>query len=44
MKLAHKKDKTKNYIDLPKLQYDDNSQDVSLVHKTPVIAKVNNSK
>ena len=29
---------------LPKLQYDENSQDVILVRKTPLIAKVNNSK
>ncbi len=36
--------KTKNYIKLEKLAYDDNSQDVTLVSKTPVIAKVNNSK
>jgi ATP-dependent exoDNAse (exonuclease V) alpha subunit len=44
MQLAYKKDKTKNYIDLPKLPYDDNSQNVRLVRKMPVIAKVNNSK
>ena len=29
---------------LPKLQYDENSQDVILVRKTPLIAKVNNWK
>jgi ATP-dependent exoDNAse (exonuclease V) alpha subunit len=44
MKVAYKKAKTKNYIKLDKLQYDDNSQDVTLVNKIPVIAKVNNSK
>jgi len=44
MNAAWKKAKTKNYIKLEKLAYDDNSQDVTLVSKTPVIAKVNNSK
>jgi len=44
MKVAYKKAKTKNYIKLEKLPYDDNSQDVTLVNKIPVIAKVNNSK
>ena len=44
MKAAYKKAKTKNYIKLTKLPYDDNSQDVTLVNKIPVIAKVNNSK
>jgi ATP-dependent exoDNAse (exonuclease V) alpha subunit len=41
---AWKKAKTKNYIKLEKLPYDDNSQDVTLVNKTPLIGKVNNSK
>ena len=44
MKIAYKKDKTRYYFKLPKLQYDENSQDVILVKKTPLIAKVNNSK
>jgi ATP-dependent exoDNAse (exonuclease V) alpha subunit len=44
MKLAYKKDRTRYYFRLPKLQYDENSQDVILVRKTPLIAKVNNSK
>ncbi len=44
MKLAYKKDKTRYYVRLPKLQYDENSQDVILVRKTPLIAKVNNTK
>ena len=44
MKLAYKKDRTRYYFKIPKLQYDENSQDVILVRKTPLIAKVNNSK
>ncbi len=36
--------KTKNCIKLEKLPYDENSQDVTLVNKTPLIGKVNNSK
>jgi ATP-dependent exoDNAse (exonuclease V) alpha subunit len=44
MNAAWKKAKTKNYIKLEKLPYDDNSQDVTLVNKTPLIGKVNNSK
>ena len=44
MKLAYKKDKTRYYVRLPKLQYDENSQHVILVRKMPLIAKVNNSK
>jgi hypothetical protein len=44
MKLAYKKDKTRYYFRLPKLQYDENSQDVILVRNMPLIAKVNNSK
>ena len=44
MKLAYKKDRTKYYFRIPKLQYDENSQDVILVRKLPLIAKVNNSK
>ena len=44
MKIAYQKDKTKYYLRLPKLQYDQNSQDVILVRKTPLIAKVNNWK
>jgi 5-methylcytosine-specific restriction enzyme A len=39
---AYKKDKTSNWIEIKKLEYDDNSQDVKLVRKTPLIAKVNN--
>jgi 5-methylcytosine-specific restriction enzyme A len=42
MDVAYKKAKTSNYITLKKLEYDDNSQDVTLVNKTPLIAKVNN--
>ena len=42
MDVAYKKAKTSNYISLKKLEYDDNSQDVILVNKTPLIAKVNN--
>ena len=42
MNAAYKKAKTSNYITLKKLEYDDNSQDVILVNKTPLIAKVNN--
>jgi ATP-dependent exoDNAse (exonuclease V) alpha subunit len=42
MDAAYKKAKTSNYISLKKLEYDDNSQDVILVNKTPLIAKVNN--
>jgi len=42
MDAAYKKAKTSNYITLKKLEYDDNSQDVTLVNKTPLIAKVNN--
>jgi len=44
MYAAWKKAKTKNYIKLDKLPYDENSQDVTLVNKTPLIGKVNNSK
>ena len=42
MEAAYKKAKTSNYITLKKLEYDDNSQDVTLVNKTPLIAKMNN--
>jgi len=42
MTAAYKKAKTSNYVSLKKLEYDDNSQDVILVNKTPLIAKVNN--
>jgi predicted PilT family ATPase len=42
MESAYKKDKTSNWIEIKKLIYDDNSQDVKLVNKTPLIAKVNN--
>jgi 5-methylcytosine-specific restriction endonuclease McrA len=42
MDVAYKKAKTSNYMTLKKLEYDDNSQDVILVNKTPLIAKVNN--
>jgi signal peptidase I len=31
-----------DWIEIKKLEYDDNSQDVTLVNKTPLIAKVNN--
>ena len=41
---AWKKAKTKNYIKLEKLPYDENSQEVTLINKTPIIGKVNNSK
>ena len=44
MKIAYKKDRTKYYFKIPKLQYDENSQDVILVRNMPLIAKVNNSK
>ena len=44
MNAAWKKAKTKNYIKLDKLPYDENSQNVTLVNKTPLIGKVNNSK
>ena len=44
MNAAWKKAKTKNYIKLEKLPYDENSQDVTLINKTPIIGKVNNSK
>jgi ATP-dependent exoDNAse (exonuclease V) alpha subunit len=44
MNAVWKKAKTKNCIKLEKLPYDENSQDVTLVNKTPLIGKVNNSK
>ncbi len=44
MIVTWKKSKTKNYIELEKLPYDENSEDVKLVNKTPLIGKVNNSK
>ena len=44
MKIAFKKDRTRYNFKLPKLQYDENSQDVILVRNTPLNAKVNNSK
>jgi hypothetical protein len=44
MKIAYKKDRTRYYFRIPKLQYDKNSQDVILVRNMPLIAKVNNSK
>jgi ATP-dependent exoDNAse (exonuclease V) alpha subunit len=44
MQIAAKRDRTKNYFILPPLQYDENSQEVKLVRKTPIIAKINNSK
>jgi ATP-dependent exoDNAse (exonuclease V) alpha subunit len=44
MNAVWKKAKTKNYIKLDKLPYDENSQNVTLVNKTPLIGKVNNSK
>jgi hypothetical protein len=34
MKIAYKKDRTRYYFKIPKLQYDENSQDVILVRKT----------
>jgi hypothetical protein len=43
MNATWKKAKTKDYIKLEKLPYDENSQDVTLVNKTPLIGKVNNS-
>ncbi len=42
MDASYKKAKTSNYISLKKLEYDDNSQNVIQVNKTPLIAKVNN--
>ncbi len=33
-----------NYFILPPLPYDENSREVKLVRKEPIIAKVNNSK
>ena len=44
MQLAARKDRSKNCFILPPLPYDENSQEVKLVRKTPLIAKVNNSK
>jgi GTPase SAR1 family protein len=44
MQIAARRDRTKNYFILPPLPYDENSQEVKLVRKTPLIAKVNNSK
>ncbi len=44
MQIAARRDRTKNYFILPPLPYDENSQKVQLVRKTPLIAKVNNSK
>jgi hypothetical protein len=44
MQIAAKRDKTKKYFILPPLPYDGNSQEVKLIRKTPIIAKVNNSK
>ena len=44
MQIAAKRDRTKNYFILPPLPYDENSQEVKLVRKTPIIAKINNSK
>ena len=44
MNAAWKKAKTKNYIKLDKLPYDENSQNVTLINKTPIVGKVNNSK
>jgi ATP-dependent exoDNAse (exonuclease V) alpha subunit len=45
MKAAYGKraPRKEHYIKLDKLPYDDNSQDVTLISKTPLIAKVNNS-
>ena len=44
MQIAAKRDRTKNYFILQPLPYDENSQEVKLVRKTPIIAKINNSK
>ena len=44
MQIAARRDRTKNYFILPPLPYDENSQEVQLVRKTPLIAKVNYSK
>ncbi len=41
---AARRDRTKNCLILPPLPYDENSQEVQLVRKTPFIAKVNDSK
>jgi hypothetical protein len=44
MQIAARRDRTKNYFILPPLPHDENSQEVQLVRKTSLIAKVNNSK
>jgi ATP-dependent exoDNAse (exonuclease V) alpha subunit len=44
MQIAARRDRTKNYFILPPLPYDENSQEVQLVRKTPLTAEVNNSK
>jgi hypothetical protein len=44
MQIAARRDRTKNYFILLPLPYDENSQEVQLVRKIPLIAKVNNSK
>ncbi len=44
MQIADRIDRTKNYFILPPLPYDENSQEVKYVKKTPLIAKVNDSK
>ncbi len=43
MQIAARRDRSQNYFILP-LPYDENSQEVKLVRKTQLIAKVNNSK
>jgi len=43
MKEKYKKAKTKNYIKVKKLEYDDNSQDCILLQNTPIISKTNNT-
>jgi hypothetical protein len=42
MQIAARRDRTKNYFILPPLTYNENSQEVKSVRKTPLIAKVNN--
>ncbi len=44
MQIVARRDRTKKNFILPPLPYDENSQEVQLVRKTPLIAKVNNSK
>ena len=38
------KEKKKKYLDLKRLPYDDNSQDVKLVQGMPIISRINNKE